>query len=100
MGILDVRNALPNSTKCDTWPKVEASHTTTKLVQLKLQDIYGPLLLLIGLAIGIIIFFLELVPICFENRVNHVCKGASRITHRQGWTDQKKTTKKIEEIKN
>ena len=97
MGILDIRNAMPNSTKCDTWPKVEASHTTTKLEQLKLQDIYGPLLLLSGLVIGTIIFFIELVPICFENRVKHVSKEASRITHR---TDQKKPSKKIEEIKN
>ena len=84
MGIFDIRNALPNSTKCDTWAKAEASHTSAKLVQLKLQDIYGHLLLLCGLAIGTIIFFIEMVPICFK----HVSKGARRITHRQAWTDQ------------
>ena len=69
MGILDIGSALPNSTKCDTWPKAVASHTTTKIVQLQLQDIYGPLILLSGLAIGTMIFFIELV--LFKNRANH-----------------------------
>ena len=65
MGSLDIGSALPNSTKCDTWRKAEASHTTTKIVQLKLEDIYGFLILLLtGLIIGTMIFFLELVKSC------------------------------------
>ena len=87
MGILDLRSALPNSTKCDTWPKAEASHTKTKIMQLRLQDIYGPLILLSGLAIGTLMFIGELVGSRFKNRVKHDTshKGEQNMTCRRAW---------------
>ena len=84
MGSLDIGSALPNSTKCDTWRKAEASHTTTKIVQLKLEDIYGPLILLLtGLIIGTMIFFLELVKSCMV-KCHSRRKGALGMTHGRG----------------
>ena len=91
MGILDLRSALPNSTKCDTWPKAEASHTKTKIVQLRLQDIYGPLILLSGLAIGTLVFFIEVVGGRFKNRVKHdgSLKEDHKMTNRRAWAEHK-----------
>ena len=61
MGIVDVTSYMQNSTKCSTWSKIEESHTASNVVMLKLKDIYGPIILILtGLATGIITFLLEL----------------------------------------
>ena len=57
MGLLDVDGALPNFTKCSTWKHIKESHTSAKLVEIRLHDVYGMLVLLsiglIGSALGL-----------------------------------------------
>ena len=53
---------LPNSTNCMTWPEVKASHETdSPTVIIKIENIYGMLILLaVGLGGSLIVFILEL----------------------------------------
>ena len=61
MGIVDVTSYVQNSTKCSTWSKIEESHRALNIVVLKMEDIYGPIILILtGLTTGIITFFMEL----------------------------------------
>ena len=57
MGLIDVNGAFPNFTKCSTWKNIKKSHTSAKLVELLLRDVYGMLILLsiglIGSALGL-----------------------------------------------
>ena len=62
MGILDLGSVLPNSTECDSWQQAEASHTKTVLVELRVQDIYGPaVLIIIGLLLSMVTFCVEVI---------------------------------------
>ena len=60
MGILDIRNAMPHATKCDSWQQIEASQSGTVLVVLRLEDIYGPAILIAAGLLSAMIAF------CFE----------------------------------
>ena len=53
---------LPNSTNCMTWPDVKASHETdSPKVIIRIENIYGMLILLaVGLCGSLIVFILEL----------------------------------------
>ena len=60
MGLMDVRSFVQNSTKCDTWSEILASHKSAHTVELKLSDIYGMIsLLLIGLLVAVTSFVME-----------------------------------------
>ena len=56
-------NYLPNSTKCNTWGDVKASHRNkSNLVVLNYDDIYGLLIILtVGLSGSSFIFIAELL---------------------------------------
>ena len=51
MGVIDSYGAMPNYTKCATWADVEKSHTSAKVVELRLDNVYG---LLVFWSFGII----------------------------------------------
>ena len=60
MGIMDVTAFLPNSTKCDSWGKIKASHKSSESVELKLSEVYGMLFLLsFGLLVAMVLFTWE-----------------------------------------
>ena len=47
MGIMDVTAFLKNSTECDSWGEIKASHKSEgQSVELKLSEVYGMLCLL------------------------------------------------------
>ena len=51
IGVIDGYGAMPNYTKCATWADVEKSHTSAKVVELRLDNVYG---LLVFWSFGII----------------------------------------------
>ena len=60
MGLMDVNPFVQNSTKCDTWHEIVASHKSDQTVELKMTDIYGMIsLLILGLSAAIISFLGE-----------------------------------------
>ena len=60
MGLMDVRPFVQNSTKCDTWNEILASHKSAHTVELKLSDIYGMISLLsLGLLVTMASFIME-----------------------------------------
>ena len=60
MGLMDVRPFVQNSTMCDTWLEIVASHKSDQTVELKLGNIYGMIsLLFLGLSAAIISFLGE-----------------------------------------
>ena len=60
MGLIDVRPFVLNSTKCDTWQEIVASHKEDQIVELKMRDIYGMISLLsLGLAASLMSFLGE-----------------------------------------
>ena len=91
MGILDIRSALPNSTKCDTWNDVRASHTSTNAVQLKLDFIYGPAILICtGLILAMVTFCIEKTLKCLyidggEDREAGARAEGARRTRTMAW---------------
>ena len=60
MGIMDVTAFLQNSTKCDSWSEIKASHKSAQSVELKLSEIYGMICLLsFGLFVATASFAVE-----------------------------------------
>ena len=60
MGLIDVRPFVLNSTKCDTWQEIVASHKEDQIVELKMRDIYGMISLLsLGLVASLMSFLGE-----------------------------------------
>ena len=60
MGIMDVTAFLKNSTECDTWNEIKASHKSAQLVELKLSEVYGMICLLsFGLFVATAAFTVE-----------------------------------------
>ena len=55
MGLINIDGAFPNFTKCSTWKDIKESHSSDKLVELRLHDVYGMLILLsIGLLASVL----------------------------------------------
>ena len=62
MGVIDGYGALPNYTKCATWSDVKKSRMLDKLVELRLDNVYGMLVLWsLGLVGGLLSLFIETV---------------------------------------
>ena len=59
----NIKKYFPNATKCSTWHDVKTSHETKDMkVRIKLDDIYGMLMILaLGLSGAILLLTLELM---------------------------------------